>query len=87
MMEVIFNQSGAELRIQDGGANESTTMLENNISLKNLPQGVKHVQIMAHRRSYCQKPFTHAGCERHHERYTFWKRLENGHFPSSPAIT
>ena len=31
MAEVIFNQSGAELSIQDGGANESATMLENSI--------------------------------------------------------
>ena len=31
MAEVIFNQSGAELRIQDGGANKSATMLENSI--------------------------------------------------------
>ena len=30
-LEVIFNQSGAELRIQDGGAHESATMLENSI--------------------------------------------------------
>ena len=29
MDKVIFNQSGAELRIQDGGTNESVTMLEN----------------------------------------------------------
>ena len=29
--EVIFNQSGAELRIQDGGAHESATLLENSI--------------------------------------------------------
>ena len=27
---------------------------------------------------YCQKPFTHAGSRRHHERYTCWTRLENG---------
>ena len=31
MTEAIFNQSGAELRIQDGGAHESATMLENTI--------------------------------------------------------
>ena len=31
MVEVTFNESGAELRIQDGGAQESSTMLENNI--------------------------------------------------------
>ena len=31
MVEVTFNQSGAELRIQDGRAQESSTMLENNI--------------------------------------------------------
>ena len=30
-MEVIFNQSGAELRLQDGGTHESVTMLENSI--------------------------------------------------------
>ena len=42
---------------------------------------------MSHRCCYCQKPFTHAGSKRHHERYTCWKRLENGHFPSSPAVT
>ena len=50
-------------------------------------QGVNHVQIMAHRCCYCQKPFTHAGSRRHHEKYTCWKRLKNGHFPSSPAVT
>ena len=44
------------------------------------------LQIMSHRCSYCQKPFTRAGSERHHEKYTCWKRLENGHFPSSPAV-
>ena len=31
MGEVIFNQSGAELRIQDGGTHESVTMLEKSI--------------------------------------------------------
>ena len=31
MAEAIFNQSGAKLRIQDGGAHESATMLENSI--------------------------------------------------------
>ena len=31
MAEVIFNQSGAELRIQDGGTHESVTMLEKSI--------------------------------------------------------
>ena len=31
MTEVIFNQSGAELRIQDDGAHESATMLGNSI--------------------------------------------------------
>ena len=31
------------------------------------------------------KPFTRAGSRRHHEKYTCWKRLENGHFPSSPV--
>ena len=31
MTEVIFNQSGAQLRIQDGGAHESATMLGNSI--------------------------------------------------------
>ena len=31
MTEVIFNQLGAELRIQDGGAHESATMLGNSI--------------------------------------------------------
>ena len=31
MTEVIFNQSGAELRIQDGGTYKSATMLENSI--------------------------------------------------------
>ena len=31
MTEVIFNQSGAELRIQNGGTHESATMLENSI--------------------------------------------------------
>ena len=30
-MEVIFNHSGAEFRIQDGGAHESATMLEKSI--------------------------------------------------------
>ena len=30
-MEVIFNQSGAKLRLQDGGTHESVTMLENSI--------------------------------------------------------
>ena len=31
MREVIFNQSGAELTIQDGGAHKSATMLKNSI--------------------------------------------------------
>ena len=31
MTEVIFNQSGAELGIQDGDAHESATMLENSL--------------------------------------------------------
>ena len=31
MTEVIFNQSGAELRILDGGAHKSATMLETSI--------------------------------------------------------
>ena len=31
MAEAIFNRSGAELRIQDGGAHENVTMLENSI--------------------------------------------------------
>ena len=31
MTDVLFNQSGAELRIQDGGAYKSATMLENSI--------------------------------------------------------
>ena len=56
-------------------------------TLNNLPQGVKHVQIMSSRCCYCQKPFTRAGSKRHHEKYTCWKRLENGHFSSSPAVT
>ena len=47
----------------------------------------KHVQIMSHRCCNCQKPFTRAGSRRHHERYTCWKQLEKGHFPSSPAVT
>ena len=49
---------------------------------------------MSHRFRYCQKPFTRAGSRRHHERYTCWKRLENGQdklplvdLPSSTAIT
>ena len=57
-------------------------------------QGVDQVQIMSHRCRYCQKPFTRAGSKRHHERYTCWKRLENGQdklplvdLPSSTAIT
>ena len=41
------------------------------------------MQIMSHRCCYCQKLFTRAG--RHHEKYTCWKRLENGHFPSLPV--
>ena len=45
------------------------------------------MQIMSHRCCYCQKPFTRAGSNRHHEKYTCWKRLENGHFSSSPAVT
>ena len=52
------------------------------------------MQIMSHRCRYCQKPFTRAGSRRHHERYTCWKRLENGQdklalvdLPSSTAIT
>ena len=52
------------------------------------------MQIMSHRCRYCQKPFTRAGSKRHHERYTCWKRLENGQdklplvdLPSSTAIT
>ena len=44
------------------------------------------MQIMSHRCCYCQKPCTRAGSKRHHEKYTCWKRLENGHFPSSPAV-
>ena len=55
--------------------------------LNNLPQGVKHVQVMSNRCCYCQKPFTRAGSKRHHEKYTCWKRLENGHYSSSPAVT
>ena len=31
MTEAIFNQSGAELRIQDGGTPKSATMLNNSI--------------------------------------------------------
>ena len=31
MREVIFNQSGERLRIQDGGTHESATMLGNSI--------------------------------------------------------
>lgn len=31
MTEVIVNPSGAEFRIQDGGAHKSSTMLENSI--------------------------------------------------------
>ena len=57
-------------------------------------QGVDHVQIMSHRCRYRQKRFTRAGSRRHHERYTCWKRLENGQdklpladLPSSTAIT
>ena len=49
---------------------------------------------MSHRCRYCQKPFTRGGSRRHHERYTCWKRLENGQdklplvdLPSSTAIT
>ena len=49
---------------------------------------------MSHRCCYCQKPFTRAGSKRHHEKYTCWKRIENGHdklplvdLPSSTAIT
>ena len=45
------------------------------------------MQIMSHRCCNFQNPFTHAGSKRHHEKYTCWKRLENGHFPSSPAVT
>ena len=52
------------------------------------------MQIMSHRCCYCQKPFTRAGSRRHHERFTCWKRLENGQdklpsvdIPSSPAKT
>ena len=52
------------------------------------------MQIMSHRCCYCQKPFTRAGSKRHHEKYTCWKRIENGHdklplvdLPSSTAIT
>ena len=33
---------------------------------------------MSHQCCYCQKPFSRAGSRRHHERYTCWKRLENG---------
>ena len=33
------------------------------------------------------KAITRVGSKRHHERYTCWKRLENGHFPSSRAVT
>ena len=49
---------------------------------------------MSYRCCYCQKPFTRAGSKRHHEKYTCWKRIENGHdklplvdLPSSTAIT
>ena len=42
---------------------------------------------MSHRCCYCQNPFTRAGSKRHHEKYTCWKRLENAHFSSSPAVT
>ena len=42
---------------------------------------------MSHRWRYCQKTLTRAGSKRHHEKYTCWKRLENGHLPSSPAVT
>ena len=42
---------------------------------------------MSHRCGFCQKPFTRAGSKRHDEKYTCWKRLENGHFSSSPAVT
>ena len=52
------------------------------------------MQIMSHRCCYCQKPFTRAGSKRHHEKYTCWKRIENGHdklplvdLRSSTAIT
>ena len=45
------------------------------------------MQVMSDRYCYCQKPFTCVGSTRHHEQYTCWKRLENGHFPSSPAVT
>ena len=45
------------------------------------------MQIKSHHCRYCQKPFTRAGSKRHYERYTCWKPLENGYFPSSPAVT
>ena len=45
------------------------------------------MQIMSHRCCYCQKPFTRAGSRRHRKKHTCWKRLENSHFPSSPAVT
>ena len=45
------------------------------------------MQVMSNRCCYCQKPFTRAGSKRHHEKYTCWKRLENGHFSSSPTVT
>ncbi len=52
------------------------------------------MQIMSHRCRYCQKLFTRAGGRRQHERYTCWKRLENGQdklplvdFPPSSAVT
>ena len=50
------------------------------------------MHIMSHHCYYCQKPFARAGSRRHHERYTCWKRLENGQdrpplvdFPPSSA--
>ena len=66
--------------------------------LTNLPklhkESTKCKLIMSHRCRYCQKPFTRASSKRHHERYTCWKRLENGQdklplvdLPSSTAIT
>ena len=37
MAKVIFNQSGAELRIQDGGTHESAIMLENSSTWDRFP--------------------------------------------------
>ena len=52
------------------------------------------LQIFCNTCCYCQKPFSRAGSRRHHERYTSWKRLENGQdklplvdFPPSSATS